>query len=484
MRPLSPAALRARLPRRAVLGAAAATTLATATPARRAAAAPPPTAATDRAALPSDATIARQVRAEFQHSWEGYKRAAWGYDEVRPVSGRHNDFFLRGRSFGLSIVEALDTLYVMQLDAEVKRSADWIEKHLDPAVDGDIHVFEAVIRLVGGLLAGHLCTGRPKLLKRCRELTDRLLPAFTASPTGIPYTRVNLRTGAVSGSTPPLAEVGSNILEFGLLSQLTGDGRYYDAAKGAYRAVLERRSSLDLLGTTIDVETGRWVDYTSSAPNPPVDSFYEYLWAGWELFGDPELRDWYRLLTDAVLREQAERRDGLLWFNQVDPDTGELLGTGQSELGAFYAGLLARGGDRAAGEDYYRSWTALLDRYPVLPEGVDFDAEEVTSARNDLRPEYVNSSFDLWRLTGNATYKRSAYRYFQGLRGHLRVSGGYTVAADVLAKPMRLGDLTPGYWFAENPKYLYLMFADSPRFDRRRGLLSTEGKILRGAVRR
>jgi Glycosyl hydrolase family 47. len=51
------------------------------------------------------------------------------------------------------------------------------------------------------------------------------------------------------------------------------------------------------------------------------------------------------------------------------------------------------------------------------------------------------------------------------------------------ATPVRLGNLMPGYWLAENLKYLYLMFADSPRFDHRTGLLSTEGKILRGAVR-
>ncbi|MFF4650665.1 glycoside hydrolase family 47 protein [Streptomyces sp. NPDC001380] len=485
MRSLSPAALRARLPRRAVLGAGAAASVASLLPARRAsAAAPPPAAAADGLrALPSDAEVARQVRAEFVHSWEGYKRSAWGRDEVRPLSAGHNDFYLPGRTFGLSIVEALDTLWVMELDHEVKRAADWIEKHFDPAQDGDIHVFEAVIRLVGGLLSGHLCTGRPKLLARCRELADRLLPAFTASPTGIPYTRVNLRTGAVSGTNPPLAEVGSNILEFGVLSQLTGDRRYFDAAKRAYRAVLDRRSSLDLLGTSIDTESGRWTDTTSSVPNPPVDSFYEYLWAGGELFGDRELRDWYRLLTDAVLRAQGERSDGRLWFAQVDQETGEVVGRSQSELGAFYAGLLGKGGDRAAGEDYYKSWTMLLDRHPVLPEAVDFGEGTILSARNDLRPEYVNSSFDLWRLTGDASYKRTAYRYFKGLRDHLRVPGGYTVAADVTTSPVRLGDLTPGYWFAENPKYLYLMFARTRRFDQRKGLLSTEGKILRGAVR-
>ncbi|MER5867124.1 glycoside hydrolase family 47 protein [Kitasatospora sp. NPDC002040] len=456
--------------RRTVLGAAAAAAALTA-------AGRPATAAE----LPPDAVVAAEVKAEFLHGWEGYKRAAWGYDEVRPVSGGRHDFFAPGHTFGLSVVEALDTLWLMELDEEVARSADWIEAHLDPVVDAEVQVFEAVIRLVGGLLAGYLCTGRPRLLERCRELTDRLLPAFTKSPTGLPYRHVNLRTGAVSGKVGPLAELGSNLVEFGLLSRLTGDNTYWTAARQAYWEIYHRRSSLGLLGTSIDVETGRWADTTSCAPNPPVDSYYEYLWTGWQLFGLDELRDQYRTLTDAVLRHQSERSGGQLRFRQVGYADGATRGREQSELGSFYAGLLAKGGDLAAAREYHRNWTAELDRHPVLPEVVDFATGQVRNPRNDLRPEYANSCYDLWTVTGESGFKADAHRWFQGMKSALRVPGGYTVAEDVTTG--RLGDLTPGYWFAENSKYLYLMFAAAPRFDQRTGLLSTEGKLLRGAVR-
>ncbi|WP_405014308.1 glycoside hydrolase family 47 protein [Kitasatospora sp. NBC_01539] len=466
------------LPRRRTVLSAAAVATAGAALARPSAAAAAP--AVD---LPGDAAAAGEIREEFVHSWEGYKRAAWGYDEVRPVSGGRNDFFASGRTFGLSIVEALDTLWLMELDDEVALSADWIEEHLDPAQDADVQVFEAVIRLVGGLLAGHLCTGRTVLLDRCRELADRLLPAFTRSPTGMPYRYVNLRSGAVGGNTSPLAEIGSNIVEFGLLSQLTGDQKYWDAAKRAMRAVFDRRSALGLLGTTLDVETGRWTDTTSCAPNPPVDSYYEYLWAGAELFGDRELGDWYRLLTDAVLRHQLEVQGGYTWYRQVDYATGRTTGRTASELGSFYPGLLGKGGDMDAAVAYYDTWSMLLANNPVVPEAIDYGSASVRSARNDLRPEYVNAAYDLWMLTGERRFKETAYTYFAGLREHLRVPGGYTVAEDVTASPLRRGDLTPGYWFAENPKYLYLMFAAAPRFDYRSGLLSTEGKLMRGAVR-
>jgi mannosyl-oligosaccharide alpha-1,2-mannosidase len=45
---------------------------------------------------------------------------------------------------------------------------------------------------------------------------------------------------------------------------------------------------------------------------------------------------------------------------------------------------------------------------------------------------------------------------------------------------MTQGDYFPAYSFSENFKYLYLMFADSPRFDGTNYYLNTEGKILRG----
>ncbi len=473
MRTVPGAARTASLPRRrTVLGSAALAAAGTAVgrPAR----------AVD---LPSDAAVAKEVREEFRHSWEGYKRAAWGYDEVRPVSGGRNDFFASGHTFGLSIVEALDTLWLMELDGEVALAADWIEAHFDPAADVDIQVFEAVIRLVGGLLAGYLCTGRPKLLARCRELADRLLPAFTRSPTGLPYRYVNLRTGAVSGSTSPLAEIGTNLPEFGLLTRLTGDRKYLDAARRAAREVVSRRSSLDLLGTTLDVESGHWTDTTSCAPNPPVDSFYEYLWLGSELLGDGEVRSWYRLLADAVAKYQLTEAGGHYWYQQVDAGTGEVLGSRQSELAAFYAGLLGKSGDLPTARVYYRSWTALMQLAPVLPESFDLQTGQVLDARNQLRPEYLNSAFDLWRLTGFGEYKQTAYQAFRNVKWAMRVPGGYTVAEDVSASPIRLGDLTPGYWFAESLKYVYLMFAAAPRFDYRTGLLSTEGKLLRGANR-
>jgi hypothetical protein len=433
---------------------------------------------------PAPKSVANRVRAEFLHAWNGYKSAAWGYDEVLPVSGKPKNFFLSDHPFGLSIIEALDTLYVMELDDELDLCLKWLHAHLDFDIDGNVQMFEAMIRMVAGLLAGYYATGDKVLVDAAVDLGDRLLPCFTKSPSGAPYRYANLRTGAASDPKSNLAEIGTNVLEFGDLTRLTGNAKYLDASMRAYRTVLAKRSSLDLLGTNFDVEKGEFIGVDDVAPDEPVDSFYEYLWGGWQMLHIAECRAWYDLLTNAILRTKLTRVGGNVWFKTVDYTTGMPTGDAScTELAAFYAELVAKGGARDAGEAFYDSWTIVLDRYGLIPEIVFYPDLAVIDPRYWLRPEYANSAFDLWFLTGDEKYRRTAYRYFQALQEHCRVSGGYTVITDVRRRPMTQGDYFPAYAFSENFKYLYLMFAESPRFDAAAHYLNTEGKIMRGLKR-
>jgi mannosyl-oligosaccharide alpha-1,2-mannosidase len=433
------------------------------------------------AAAPNPRDVAAEVRAEFLHAWNGYKKFAWGRDEVHPVSGTGSNFFVPAHAFGLSIIEALDTLYVMELDDELDACIEWLRTHMDFDVDGNVQMFEAVIRMVAGLLAGYYATGETFLLEGARDLSDRLLPCFTKSPSGAPYRFANLKTGAVSDPNSNLAEIGSNVLEFGDLSRLTGDPKYLNASMRAFETVMAKRSALNLLGTNFNVESGTFTGTDDVAPDEPVDSFYEYLWGGWHMLGIQKTRDWYQLLTTALLKYAPVRVDGRLWFQTVNYETGSPTdNTTISELSAFYAELISKSGDRETGSAFYDSWTAVLDRYGLFPEILDFKTLGIVDAAYQLRPEYVNSAFDLWFLTGDAKYRSTAYSYFTALRANCRVAGGYTSLTDIRTRPMKQGDHFPAYAFSENFKYLYLMFADSPRFDGARYYLNTEGKILRG----
>ena len=434
--------------------------------------------------IPDTQTIAAEVRDEFVHAWSSYKKFAWGFDEVKPVSGTPHNFFVTGHSFGLSIIEALDTLYVMGLDTELEACVSWLRTHLDFDVDADVQMFEAVIRMVAGLLAGYYATGERFMLDGARDLADRLLVCFMKSPTGAPYRFANLRTGAVREPKSNLAEIGSNILEFGDLTRLTGDPKYLRASMRAYEAVIAKRSALDLLGTNFDIEAGEFSDPLDVAPDEPADSFYEYLWGGWQMLGIEQSRDWYRTLTDALLKYKVVYVDERLWFRQVNYLTGEPAGNTQiTELAAFYPELVAKGGNRAIGEAFYNSWTDVLNRYSLIPEVIDYETLDAVDGAYRMRPEYANSAFDLWFLTHDETYRQTAYQYFTALRANCRVTNGYTSLLDVRPFPMIPDDLFPAYAFSENFKYLYLMFADTTRFDGAHYYLNTEGKVLRGLRR-
>src|SRR5579862_1014662 len=435
------------------------------------------------AALPADETwgaVAQQVRGEMAWAWRNYVELAFGQDQIKPVSGGAEPFLLKnGPSLGLSLVEALDTLYLMGLDSELEEAVRWIEKNLHFDIDGEVQVFETNIRMVGGLLAGWLATHNKTLLSLAHDLAERLLPAFTKSPTGIPYRFVNLRTGAVRDVQTFPAELGTYISEFGTLARATGDQRFYDAAKNAAKACFDRRSSLDLVADTIDAETGKWLTRRATI-GPPSDSYFEYLYGGWRLFGDADFKHWYDVHAAAIVKHQAEDVNGRLWFANVDFETGARIDRHQSELAAFYAGLLAKAGDRAHAGAYLESWAAVQLRFYVLPEGFDYGTFSPTRVTNELRPEFADSCLALFVHGGGERERQLGHLHYLNMKRTSRARFGYTIIDDITTLPMRQGDLCPGYWWAEQMKYYWLLFSDTPRFDYANNYLSTEGKVLAG----
>ena len=91
--------------------------------------------------------------------------------------------------------------------------------------------------MLGGLLAAYHLTGSTDalLLSKARELADRLLPAYD-TPAGLPLTRVNLARGvgvpdADNRGLVSTAEAATVQLEMRYLSELTGEGVYWDVAE-------------------------------------------------------------------------------------------------------------------------------------------------------------------------------------------------------------------------------------------------------------
>lgn len=53
----------------------------------------------------------KAVVSAFKHAWTGYRKWAWGHDNLRPISKKPSNWF----KLGLSIVDSIDTMYIMGL---------------------------------------------------------------------------------------------------------------------------------------------------------------------------------------------------------------------------------------------------------------------------------------------------------------------------------------------------------------------------------
>ncbi len=428
------------------------------------------------------AALGADVKVEMAWAWDNYRERAWGKDEIKPVSGGNSSFPIKkGPHLGLTIVEALDTLWLMGLDSRFRAGVDWVKAHLDFDVDGEVSVFETTIRLLGGLLSAHLACGDKALLDKARDLADRLMPAFD-TPTGFPFRYVNLRTGAVRDAKTNPAEIGSLMSEWGTLSRLTGDRRYHNVTRKAALALFTKRSQIGLLAVKIDAVSGRWLDRRATVGSY-ADSYYEYLWDAWDLFGDAECKAMYHELTAAILRYQLVWTPDGAWIADVEFDTGKLVNGEQDELSAFYGGLLAQGGARATGAALVESWARVQDRFGVLPEAYDYRSGEAIQVTNALRPELADAAFNLWLLDRDERWRDVVRTHYLAMKRWNKAAHGYTDLADVTASAKVQDDHCPGYWWSEQMKYYYLIFADCRRFDYRSNMLTTEGNVLKGMRR-
>lgn len=440
-----------------------------------------PASTLGRAAPAADwAATAAQVKAAMRWAWQRYRAVAWGQDEVKPVSGAGQSFLIPGATVGLSIVEALDTLWLMGLDAELEDGIRWIKQRLTFDLDGEAQVFEASIRLVGGLLSGHLATGDARLLELAHDLATRMMPCFD-TPTGMPMRYVHLRTGKTRDAQSFPAEIGGGMApEYVTLSKLTGDRSFADKAVAAMLALHARRSKIGLVSDTIDVITGAAVTRRATI-GPPTDSYLEYLWDTWRLTGDTRCRDAYRVSTAAILRHMADRSTGQLWFANVDYETGARLNLRQSELSGYYPGLLSEGGDHAAGVAAIAGWVEAQAKFGVLPEAFDPSDWSVRAASNALRPELADGAFTLWLKDRDERWRHVVADHFRLMIARNKAAHGFSGLTDVRTGAM--DDACPGYWWSEQMKYYWLIFSDTPRFDYADNYLSTEGNVLRGLKR-
>ncbi|MGM0475489.1 MAG: glycoside hydrolase family 47 protein [Bacteroidota bacterium] len=411
---------------------------------------------------------AGEVRAETGRCWDAYLEYARGDDVLLPLSRSGTNWY--EESLNISPVDAFSSMVVMGLTGKADTILEYVADSVDYVKDFDVKVFEVNIRILGGLVSMYQLSGQKRILEKARDFGDRLLPAFN-SPTGIPYFWVNLKTGEVKGSRVNVAEAGTYLLEMGMLSYFTGDPVYYQAAKRSTRAIYERRSEIGLVGEVIDVETGEWIN-PSSHICAGIDSYYEYLYKGWLLFGDPELKQMWDESIAAVLRYIPEKRDSLTWYGRVDMHTGEHTSSVVTLWDAFMPSLLAVSGHVEEAEELQRTWDWLWNRYGPEPMIYDYRKDSILNPQYDLNPEIIESAWYLWELTGEQRYMDMLQEYWEDLLEYCRTDVAFTALENVITKEKR--DYMATYFLAETLKYFYLAFADQQMYTLKTTVFSTE----------
>jgi ER degradation enhancer, mannosidase alpha-like 2 len=416
--------------------------------------------------------MAKQVRGEFLYAWNAYKQYAWGHDELKPLSKSARDWY--GASLYMTPVDALDTMILMGLNDEADKTREEITKNLSFDKDIEVKNFEITIRLLGGLLSSYQLTGDKKLLALADDLGTRLLPAFN-SPTGMPYMFVNLKTGKTRGAESNPAEIGTLLLEFGTLSKLTGKPVYYDKAKRALTALYGRRSKIGLVGSTINVETGAWIDPTSHISGG-IDSYYEYLLKSWLLFNDKDCEKMWKASVQAINKHLADHTKNGLWYTQVDMNTGKKISTHFGALDAFFPAVLARAGQvesaRRLEDSAYKMWTT----FGIEPEEIDYSTMKISSPGYPLRPEVIESAYYLLFYTKDTRYTEMGSTFLLSLVRFCKTDAGYAALRNVETRDKN--DKMESFFLAETLKYLYLIFAPRQTLDLNKVVFNTEAHPL------
>jgi len=417
--------------------------------------------------------MAAHVKGEFLHAWNGYKKYAWGHDDLKPLSKTYKDWY--GQTLLMTPVDSLDTLILLGLKQEADATRKYITENLSFDKDIDVQNFEITIRLLGGLLSSYQMTQDKKLLNLAEDLGTRLLPVFD-SPTGLPYKYVNLKTGKTRGEVTNPAETGTLLIEFGTLAKLTNKPIFFEKAKRALVETYNRRSPLGLVGTNINVETGKWTN-TDSHVSAEIDSYYEYLLKCAILFDDADCRKMWQESIAAINKYNADEVRGELWYGHADMNTGKRTTTTYGALDAFFPAVLALSGDLKRAKRLQDSGFKMWTRHGIEPEEFDYQKMEVVHSGYPLRPEIIESTYYLYQYTMDEKYLQMGKTFFEDFVKYCKTDEGYASLKSVVTKEK--SDSMQSFVFAETFKYYYLLFAPPKTLNFKKVIFNTEAHPIK-----
>ncbi|KAM3910825.1 endoplasmic reticulum mannosyl-oligosaccharide 1,2-alpha-mannosidase [Leptodactylus fuscus] len=418
----------------------------------------------------------------FRHAWSGYKQFAWGHDELKPISKSYSEWF----GLGLTLIDALDTMWIMGLKEEFQEARDWVATKLTFDKNVDVNLFESTIRILGGLLSTYHLSQDPLFLEKAKDIGTRLLPAFN-TPSKVPYSDVNIGRGTAHPprwtSDSTVAEVTSVQLEFRELSRLTGDEQFRKVVDQVTQHVHSLSGKRDgLVPMFINTNSGQFSHLGVFTLGARADSYYEYLLKQWIQSGKKEtsfLEDYMQAIEGVKKNLLRKSEPNQLTF------VGELshghFSPKMDHLVCFLPGTLALGAHNGITSDHMEIAVALMETcyqmYKQMETGLspeishfflhaakgskDIDVKPA-DRHNLLRPETVESLFYLYRFTGDTKYQDWGWEILQNFNKFTKVpSGGFTSINNVQsATNPEPRDKMESFFLGETLKYLFLLFSD------------------------
>jgi hypothetical protein len=434
-------------------------------------------------------TVARSrrhhVKKAMQHAWGGYTTYAFGGDEVLPQSKRAANPW---GGQGVTLVDSLDTLWLMDMKDEFWKARDWVRDNLSHGHVGQVSTFETTIRDLGGLLSAYDWSGDETFLTHALDLGNRLLHAFDSGGGIFPTGRVNLQGGGGGGGQFCLAEIASLQIENRYLSKVSGEPQFAQKTEHVFEVLNEMAPGnglypyfLRLKGETPEFKNGH-LTFGAMA-----DSAYEYMLKMWLQGGQTETmyRDMYDKAMDGMHDElkRISTPSGLTFIG--DKDNGR-PNDKMDHLACFMGGLLALGAytdpqgleSARAQRDlrtakaltytcyqmYARMNTGISAEYIQFREGGDFDIGR-GAPHYLLRPETVESFFILNQLTGDPIYREWGWEVFQAIEKYCKTDIAYGELSNVADTNGKPRDKMESFFLAETIKYLYLLFDPDTEVD-------------------
>eukprot|EP01088_Endostelium_zonatum_P020653 TRINITY_DN7715_c0_g1_i1.p1 TRINITY_DN7715_c0_g1~~TRINITY_DN7715_c0_g1_i1.p1 ORF type:complete len:596 (-),score=92.44 TRINITY_DN7715_c0_g1_i1:84-1871(-) len=452
-----------------------------------------------------------KVKQAFKYAWDKYEQYAWGQDELLPLDKSGRNWAAPDIPLGFTIVDALDTAYIMGLQTEFDKGRQWILDKLLvnlPLLDHCIvSTFETTIRILGGLLSIYSLTGEQdtQILSKAEILADRLLGAFVSSPHAdgsnpkaqlLPRSTVNLgrKTGHHASwlsNRVPLAEVGTLQLEFSYLAKHTRNANYSTQVAHIIDVIDEQSKPDSLYSCYLDLHSAAILTSDGKVSLGGLsDSYYEYLLKMWLLTNKkiPKYERMYSESVEGIFNHMiATSPDNQYYISDLRDVNSKAKTHVMDHLACFAGGMLALGGNEkkkgsgGAGDGGGSAskkeinmgeeiTSTCHDSYKMTKTGLGPEQMEWRGGKLSvrvgsyiLRPETVESYMVLWRVTGDERYREWGWEAFCAMERWCRTEGGYSGlrSVDEVGGGANWDNLQQSFFLAETLKYLYLLFSDN-----------------------